>query len=244
MRSTNELIDGRMATLRSTATSGIGGAIAPVDPYADKVIAHFPFTDLTSATNFQSKGIVYGQNFGCITSNTNPFGSGNSLNPNNSPRYLKLSGNNNAWEWGSDDWTIELWFKVTTLNRYHSVIFRHNNAISLFSFYVQILNTNKLDFVFRYNGSYQFFTDTTTLSVDTWYFLKFGKNGSNVEGYLNNSSLFSIAVSGSLQSLSDNNVFLGYYFSSTYSMVGNISDLRITRGVFRDTTIPTARFPF
>lgn len=28
MRSTNELIDGRMATLRSTATSGIGGAIA------------------------------------------------------------------------------------------------------------------------------------------------------------------------------------------------------------------------
>ena len=222
---------------------GSSGAIA-TDPYLDNVICLFRF-DESGGSAFKSYGFVASTSFGSITTSAgSPFG-GNALSTDIN-KYIELLENSGIWNFGSADFTVEFWFKLTTLGRYHSLIFRHNNAFNRFPFYAQINNSNKLETTWRYNSINYIINDTTALNANQWYFFKAGKEGSTVKVYLNNNLIGQATVSGSMESLSigDSKVYLGYYFSNTYSMIGQLSNFRVTRNVFRDTTIPTQPFSF
>lgn len=219
--------------------------VIPTDPLFNDVLFLSRFDDPSNT------GITYYGNFGGTVSlsglvNTapaSPFG-GNALSlPGGA--YAQLLGDDLSWNFGSADFTIEFWFKLTTLGRYHSLIFRHNNAADLFPFYAQINSSNQLETVWRYNSAYHSINGGTALSANQWYFFKGGKEGGSVKVYLDNNLIGQSSVIGAMESLSagDSKVFVGFYFDNTLSMIGQLSNLRITKNAFRTTTIPTLPFP-
>lgn len=242
----NPIIAGHRRNLGApVGTTAVPPIIIPTDPLFSDVLFVSRFDDAPGT------GITYYGNFagtlsligGIDTGLTSPFG-GYALSPNIG-KYIQLLDDDLSWNFGSTDFTIEFWFKLTTLGRYHSLIFRHNNAANLFPFYAQINNSNRIETIWRYNSTYYGINGTTALNANQWYFFKGGKEGGTVKVYIDNVLIGQSNVTGSMQSLSagDNKVFVGRYFSDTYSMIGQLSNLRVTKNVFRTTTIPTLPFP-
>lgn len=91
-------------------------------------------------------------------------------------------------------------------------------------------------------GAYNI-TGSTTIVVDTWYFVRAGRNGSTFDIALNgvsDGSFVSTAIA--LYSNAGDAVVLGSSASHTVVLNGYIDDLRITKGYF-ETAVPSAQFP-
>ena len=158
------------------------------------------------------------------------------------------------FNFGATKWTIEGWFyqenDAGSGSNSHAIISRWDNQNSDKGFIFRITDSSgqKLQWLHTTDGSTNVvYTDSRTISSDTWYHFAFVKND-NLTLYLNgtgavlNSSTFTIAsttiptlIGTSHESGSPSQYFDGY-----------IDDIRVTTGVARYTsnfTAPTKAFP-
>jgi hypothetical protein len=105
MKSSNVLIDGRMATLRSTATTGLGEAI---DTTQDGLLADLKF-GLEFRQKYAANNNLVGQNQHFWASSETPLSSSTGLDTvafsGSSSNYLKRTANSNN-QFGAKDWSL------------------------------------------------------------------------------------------------------------------------------------------
>jgi hypothetical protein len=152
---------------------------------------------------------------------------------------------NSADTFGSGNWTIEGWFNFSSVSG-NQEMFSKESLNSAQSGIRCVLTSARVQFQLSSNGS----TYATTVSCSTalttgvWYYLAFVRNGIAITVYLNGTSDGTGSFTGALY---ETNTFWalasrGLYSGGT-SFNGYIQDFRITKGVARTITTPTAAFP-
>lgn len=151
--------------------------------------------------------------------------------------YLELQANQEVFNLGTSDFTVECWFYANALSAttYSTLFGFHNGSSSEWGSYV------RSNGVFIY-GSANTLTGAGTVSTSTWHHYAATRSGSTVRVFLNGTQVATDTVSGSYTSSAIpfrvgidggiNDYFNGY-----------IDDLRITKGYARYTsnfTPPTA----
>jgi hypothetical protein len=140
---------------------------------------------------------------------------------------------------GAGDFTIEGWVYLSALGTARGFLSKGTSTTG-FSFGVNALN----QLVFNYTATS--LTATTPLLISTWYYVAVVRSGSatgNLKIYLNGSV---DATSGGAVNDNFNQTSIGYVGAdrvATSPMNGYIDDLRITKGIARTITTPTAAFP-
>jgi hypothetical protein len=142
-------------------------------------------------------------------------------------------------QFGTGDFTIEGWVYLSALGTARGFISKGTSTTG-FSFGVNSLN----QLVFSYTATS--LTAITPLIISTWYYVAVVRSGSasgNLKIYLNGSV---DATSGGAVNDNFNQTSIGYVGAdrvATSPMNGYIDDLRITKGIARTITTPTAAFP-
>jgi len=106
--------------------------------------------------------------------------------------------------------------------------------------------TRKLSFFL--NGTNTVFATSSDAYADNeWTHIAVVRNGSTVTIYSNGTSVGSTTFSGSIASPSTplmiGGILAGQSWDTTKYFTGYIDDVRITKGVARTITVPTAAFP-
>jgi len=139
--------------------------------------------------------------------------------------------------------TIEMWVYFSSISSTNQTLCCKWDT-SLFAWLLRASNAG----VFFSYGNGVAFTATlsyaTTLTSGTWYYLAITRNSSNsVQAYINGSAIGSAqTATGSLNSAANFAVGITPYLTDL-PLNGYLQDLRITNGVARTITTPTAAFP-
>jgi hypothetical protein len=160
-----------------------------------------------------------------------------------SASYLKLPRSADLYDWNpsSDHYTLEFWLYQRAFRKGSP-----NNSPNIFSHATGTNNTfywglganpnpsgspggGYLTFYY-YNGSAQVLTGSTLMYENTWYHVAFHKdNSGNIKIYLNGVQDISSSVSGTPQTNSSIDVWIGRAQNNTVANC-NIADVRIVRG--------------
>jgi hypothetical protein len=148
----------------------------------------------------------------------------------------------------SGNFTVEFWLNPTTVSTSLQAVVgtREGDSAADINWGIGLI-TNQLSFQ-AYNTSNALIgtiTHQTTLSAGTWYYCALTRNGSTFTLYINSVASASTATSSSTIQQSGTTLWVGKFgAASIYSALnGYIQDLRITKGVARTITTPTAAFP-
>ena len=160
--------------------------------------------------------------------------------------YLTVPDNNN-FEFGSDDFTIEYWAYFNNLADQVNVVKRDRTSNIYTPFFIGPFPSGELRFYSSSNNSsWDIASDARfgNLTTNTWYHIAVVRNGSGFTGYVDGIGTFLVTSSASLLNNSDP-VVVGSDTNNTSGFNGYISNLRITKGVARYTanfTPPTQPF--
>jgi hypothetical protein len=153
--------------------------------------------------------------------------------------YLDILGPNQGFNLSSGNWTIEAWIYRTQTNKLDVILSMFNtiNTNSGLSFYV--------------NASNQLVTDngvTAALAAGTvpsnqWVYVAIVRSGSTTTGYVNGTSVGTTTQAPNAAQYARIGFFGLSSLDPTWAFNGYIQDLRITKGVARTITTPTAAFP-
>ena len=165
--------------------------------------------------------------------------SGSSLLLDGAGDYLSIPDSNN-WHF-TGDFTIELWFRPSSLPSSADILGqRTNSAFGCPVLFYQIGGQLYLGISFN-NSSFTYITASSTISANNWYYLAATRSGSTFTFWINGVNSGTYTSSASFTNSSEAMRIGGV--ASSYA-AGNINDVRITKGVARDvSTIPTAAFP-
>jgi len=171
-----------------------------------------------------------------ITNTQSKFGGGSAFFDGNGD-YLEIV-NNNAFEFGANNFTIECWFNIAGSRSNTKTLFSKgipqtiDSSIYVFEFY----GTNQLGFyVIDYSAAAPLVGTTTQIQQDTWYHLAIVRNGSNTKLFLNgikessNNSVYNISNGGTF------NIGAGIYNIAGRSLNCYVDEFRITKGIARYT---------
>jgi hypothetical protein len=211
------------------------------DPYFANVISllHFDnnFTDVKGKVWTQhDPGISFGAaKFGAASVNFDTF------------EYLD-SPNSTDWDFGTGDFTIEMWLYPTTIggsNR--SIIGKESGGNTAFFLYMD--TTGRPIFTWRNSADQTRLAYTAAgvvMTVNNYHHVAVVRNGAELAVYLNGTKGAIVAnVSTESQKVYTAPTFIGYG-SGVNAFNGYIDDLRVTKGVARYTTnftIPAEVFP-
>ena len=177
-----------------------------------------------------------------ISSTQAKFG-GNSLSLNGTSQYLTVP-NNNVFDFGSEDFTIEMWIYMTSnagssAGDRHALVARRDGSSNR-SFHVGIQldgGQQKLQFSHSTTGSGGSQTNyNTDIQLNTWTHVAIVRSRSKVYAFVDG------VKNGSEHSIGTNTIFagtsdltIGYRAESSQYFPGYIDDLRISKGVARYT---------
>lgn len=213
--------------------------------HADGTNGSTTFTD-SSSNNFTVTSV----SSAAISTSIYQFGSG-SISLNGTSQYLTVP-DSSAFDFGSGDWTVECWVRVTSLSTNRAVIFKRVDNLNDERWVGMGIAPNgtvgglvaSSSTAWGVNAS-----TTSTVSLNTWTHLALVRNGSDVSLYVNGTkntltttASFSVYKDTApvLIGLSGTTGIYPYYFA------GNIDEVRITKGVARYTasfTPPSQAFP-
>jgi hypothetical protein len=153
--------------------------------------------------------------------------------------YCDVSGSNQIFNLSSGDWTIEAWIYRNSANRI-DVILNLFNAINTTS-----------GLTFFVNGSNQLIADNGvtgaiaggTVPSNQWVYLAIVRSGGTTTGYINGTSVGTTTQAPNAAQYARIGFFGNSGAPSNWAFNGYIQDLRITKGVARTITTPTAAFP-
>ena len=144
-----------------------------------------------------------------------------------SSSYLQLGGQN-AFAFGTGNFTIECWFYTTTASSTQEIYSSQTNGsyitapdiyIQSSKFYVQVAGSNPI------NGS-----GPTTVISNTWYHVALVKNGSTTTLYVNGTYEASFSDSNTYVIGANRPVIGVYGYGANYYFSGYISNLRVVKG--------------
>lgn len=154
--------------------------------------------------------------------------------------YL-IAPTNAAFDFGSGNFTVELWFYSNIANSNYQRIFGINagGTSPTESVAFEIGSTGIL--MVAISGSTQYGATTATpLSANTWHHLALVRNGNTVTGYINGVSAGSSTLTGAVNFATGAFPQIGAWFATAYSRFinGYVADLRIVKG----TAVYTSNF--
>ena len=172
---------------------------------------------------------------------------GSSIYFDGSGDYLNLPVQKSL-EFGSSNWTVEMWFNTTTPTTRQTLVFLNGNTVGGYAaLCLDILTTAKIGIsISESNGSWKYSDSTTgtgsVISANTWYHVAVTRSGSTIAVFLNGTSILTTQLTAATTSLMTTYTVnqIGVYNSGYYYLNGYIDDLRITRGVARYTSSFTA----
>jgi hypothetical protein len=148
----------------------------------------------------------------------------------------------------SGNFTIEFWLNPSTVATATQAIIGTSEGVSAGTInWLIYLVTSALSFQCYSNASVLMvnFSHQTTLSAGTWYYCALTRNGSTFTLYINGVASTSTPTSAATISQSGTTLYVGKFGASSTinALNGYIQDLRMTKGVARTITTPTAAFP-
>lgn len=152
---------------------------------------------------------------------------------------------------GSNDWTIECWYREASHGATRQIIGQHTTAGVVDSAFILYSDTGVPTLSVYVGGTtYTVTSAVTGLSLDTWHHVAAVRDGGTLRLFVNGTAAGTTAIAGAVNNSVDPMAIgtimglgvpsLGIYFH------GIVDDVRITRGVARYTaafTPPTAAFP-
>jgi hypothetical protein len=149
--------------------------------------------------------------------------------------YLDILGPNPAFNLSSGDWTIEAWIYRSVANANHCVLnlINASGSNSGLSFYVNSSNQLATD-----NGSAGALSGGT-VPANQWVYLAIVRSSGTTTGYVNGTSIGTTTQAPATAQYAR----IGGLGGGGSPFNGYIQDLRITKGVARTITTPTAAFP-
>jgi len=155
-------------------------------------------------------------------------------------------------EFGSANWTIELWLYVPSLPSTRKELFYLNGNLSGYAAVsLHICTNNKLGLSFSESGGSWKVDDTTgvgsALTAGTWQYVALTRSGQNIQIYLDGiaqgAAYTTTAATTSLMTTYVTNA-IASYGTTNFQLNGYMDELRITIGQARTvTSVPTAAFP-
>ena len=140
--------------------------------------------------------------------------------------YLSIPTSSD-FTFGTGDFTIELWFQVTSNTTHQSFITDWDN----FGWQVEVYNDGKCQFAWGPNSTaYWSITGTTVVSTDTWHHLAVVRNGNTFTQYLDGSVDGSFTSSTSAATNGQINIGYNNANGAARSLNGKISNLRVVKG--------------
>jgi hypothetical protein len=160
-----------------------------------------------------------------------------------SPTSMRFDGtgdwltmrNNPAFAFGTGDFTIELWAYFTSVANFPTLLDSRASSSSTAGFNLGLSSAK----VQLYTTS-QLLIGATTLSSNQWYYIAITRSGATLKIFVNGSQ---DATTTNSTNWSDQTLIIGATPDLVNPMTGYIQDLRITKGVARTITTPTAAFP-
>ena len=180
-----------------------------------------------------------------ISTSVKKYGTG-SLSFDGTGDYLTTPNSPNL-NFGSGDFTIELWLYSTVGTSNESVVNKgYNNAGNLS--YLLFLDANTLGFFASSNGtSFDIASNISmgTATQNTWVHFAASRSGSSIRLFRNGTLINTVTSSATIYT-GTTNLYIGSSDSGGLNFNGYIDDLRITKGYARYTatfTPPTAALP-
>lgn len=179
---------------------------------------------------------------GATTSNTTyKFGSG-SLNFTPTSAYASFSNSN--MNFGTGDWTIELWWYHPASVPNYGVIFDLDGNNTLF---VGFSSDSSALRVYSSPNGINYNTSAHGMTTGNWYHLAWVRSGSTITIYRDGVSYGSVAAGSTAYTPAASTAYISTYGApaGTFQAGGHIDEFRITKGVARYTsnfTPPTAAF--
>ena len=157
-------------------------------------------------------------------------GTGDWLTMPNAPAF-QISGN----------YTIEAWVYATSINAFQNILSQYVNSTNAFA--CGYNSTSGWYFNYRNNAAEVTNYRAGTSPLNAWTYVAFVKSGTTMTIYINGSALSSTFTVPDLP-LFNSTLYVGLWAGASDSpWTGYIQDLRITKGVARTITTPTAAFP-
>lgn len=155
-------------------------------------------------------------------------------------------------EFGTGDFTIELWWKQNGhTGNYQTWVSKgitgspSNGAWSLGPYFHPSVAGNTLWFAYYSSGFTDLTGTATTINDGNWHHCAVAREGTNLRMFYDGSLVATHTVSANLGNISGN-FLVGYNSRNNQYVNGYIDDMRITKGVARYTasfTAPTKAFP-
>jgi hypothetical protein len=148
----------------------------------------------------------------------------------------------------SGNFTVEFWlYPSTVATAYQAIIGTREGDTSATINWSVLLQANQLrtDIYTSAGVSMAGFLHQTVLSAGNWYYCALVRSGSTFTLYVNGVASTTTSTSSATIGQSGTTLWTGRFgaSSSVSALNGYIQDLRITKGVARTTTTPTAAFP-
>lgn len=227
----------RRKAFRTVPESGGGGGDS--DPNFANVSALLHMQGANNGTTFidSSSNALTCTAFGNAKTITSDFKWGNSCgNFDGSGDYLTIAASS-GMDFGTGDYTIELWAKWTSVGGAQILVDIGNGAT-----YFRVDSGNTL-YVHDSGAFVIFAAAIPTFNTSSWYHLALVRSGTARNFYVDGSLVATGTRSGSAGSAGISTK-VGARFDSALAYNGKMQDLRITKAIARDvSTVPTAQFP-
>jgi hypothetical protein len=180
---------------------------------------------------------VYGDT---TVADSSPYGTGQSIAFDGNGDHLDVSGSSSL-EFGSADFTIELWLNINSVGLY--AITDPRTSGSSLSPLIWTKSTGEL---YYYTAGGDRIVGSTQLNVNTWYHVALAKYNGTTTLYLNGSSEGSFSDSYTYEQPTNFRIGRRYIpndSNNSFDLDGKISDLRVVKGtaVYTENfTVPSA----
>jgi hypothetical protein len=172
---------------------------------------------------------------------------GSSLAFDGNGDYLLTGYNGGAFDFGSDNWTVEFWIYLPSLPSSYRRIYSYMSG-STESCFFEITNSNRMSFGIYSGGTLLLATDPSAMTSGVWTHFAGVRNGSNLSLFSGGVEVATLNVgTSSANTGASFELFIGRWKSNiaTRDLNGYLQDLRVTKGVARYTanfTPPTQPF--
>jgi hypothetical protein len=207
------------------------------DPFLNNVSLLLPFDGSFNDASNNNFTVTTNGNVQ-ISSAQSKFGGSSALFDGNGD-YLQLA-DNNAFELGNSDFTIECWFNLSSNKGYQSIVNKSYNTSDQYGWILYFETNSTLSFLAG-NGSWSVILWTSIVpTTNTWHHVAVTRSGNSWKMFYNGNEVVSTTNSINLNT-GTLPLYIGRYpyfpsFNSSQDFHGYIDDLRITKGVARYTS--------
>lgn len=232
--------NGYLSLLRISNATRYSGPFTPTTNYGidSNTVLFLPFDnaaiyDASCKNNIETVG-------GCSVTNSPTRLGQNSIYSTGSTGYIIANPSSN-FDLGSGDWTIEGWFRWSSITGY-PVLFSLAQDINSTTVYHLISGNNgsgNLSYLINGSGVTGFNT-TFAPGINTWFFIMLRRQNGTTQLYANGTLIGSTT---NAPTISGSSCRFHTYQNGTTNATVNSYDIRITKGIARPVTTPTAPFP-